>query len=98
MYIFHSKFLAGGRYGELYKVETDGCPKKDEGKYSSTQIPCQPDRKQTVKNCNSNALLKRAKLELLQDPLRNIPNTSKVDLQAEGAQLLMDQQGQIILN
>ena len=38
---------------------------------------------------------KGAKLELVQDALRNISSTSKVDLQAEDAQLVVDQQGQI---
>ena len=55
MYIFHSKFLAGGRYGELYKVETDGCPKKMKHNIVPHKFACEPDRKRTVKSSTSNA-------------------------------------------
>ena len=70
--------MAGGSYVELYEGKTDWCPKRIKHKFA-----CQPDRKRTVKSSTSNALLKRAKLELVQDVLKNIPRTSKVDLQVE---------------
>lgn len=59
------------------------------------KFTCQPDRKRTVTSSTSNVLLKRAKLELVQDALRNILSTWNNILQTEDAQSVVHQQKQI---